>query len=85
MTEPRRLSARLSVSAQVEPRELSTLADAGFRSIVCNRPDGEDPGQSAWAEVAASAAAVGMQARHIPVTPGAIRDDDVARFSAALD
>src|SRR3546814_7870289 len=27
----------------------------------------------------------GMEARHIPVTPGAIRDDDAARFRAALD
>jgi len=26
-----------------------------------------------------------MQARHIPVTPGEITDDDVARFKAALD
>ena len=85
MTEPRRLSPRLSVSAQVEPGELPSLAGAGFRSIIGNRPDGEDPGQPTWAEIAKAATAAGMQARHIPVTPGAIGDEDVARFSAALD
>jgi sulfide:quinone oxidoreductase len=85
MTKPRRLSETLSVSAQVEPGEVQSLAGAGFRSIISNRPDGEDPGQPTWAEIAAAAMAAGMQARHIPVTPGTIGDDDVARFSAALD
>ena len=85
MTEPRRLSERLSISGQPQPGELLSLAGAGFRSIIGNRPDGEDPGQPTWAEIAGAATAAGMQARHIPVTPGAIGDDDVARFSAALD
>jgi len=85
MTEPKRLSERLSVAPQVEPGELGALAAAGFRSLICNRPDGEDPGQPRWEEIEAAARAAGMQARHIPVTPGAIGDGDVARFSAALE
>lgn len=85
MTPPRRLSEQLAISAQVEPGDLQSLAGAGFRSIICNRPDGEDAGQPTWAEIAEAAAAAGMQARHIPVTPGAIADKDVVCFSAALD
>jgi uncharacterized protein (TIGR01244 family) len=85
MTETRRLTEQLSVSPQVEPGELKGLAERGFRSLICNRPDGEDPGQPSWAQIEAAAAAAGMEARHIPVTPGAIGDEDVARFSAALE
>jgi uncharacterized protein (TIGR01244 family) len=85
MTETKRLTEQLSVSPQVEPGELNRLAERGFRSLICNRPDGEDPGQPSWAEIEAAAAAAGMEARHIPVTPGAIGDEDVARFSAALE
>src|SRR3546814_10386171 len=38
-----------------------------------------------WATIEQAASEAGMEARHIPVTPGAIRDDDAARFRAALD
>lgn len=85
MTEPKRLSPQLSVSPQIDPGELNALAAAGFRSIISNRPDGEDPGQPGWAEISAAARHAGMQARHVPVVPGAIGDEHVARFRAALD
>lgn len=85
MTKARRLSPNLSVSAQVDPCELQSLAGAGFRSIIGNRPDGEEPDQPDWTEIAAAAEAAGMKASHIPVTPGAIGEDDVARFAAALE
>lgn len=84
MTEPKRLSPNISVCPQVMPHELDALADAGFRSIICNRPDNEDAGQPNWPEIARAAEAAGMHVRHIPVTPGEITDEDVARFKAAL-
>ncbi|HEY9578487.1 MAG TPA: TIGR01244 family sulfur transferase [Rhizorhapis sp.] len=85
MTQPKRLSDRLSVTSQVNPASMKALADAGFRSVISNRPDGEEPGQPDWATIEQAASEAGMEARHIPVTPGAIRDDDAARFRAALD
>lgn len=85
MTKVRPLSAQLTISTQVDPGDLPSLARAGYRAIICNRPDGEDPGQPTWAEIAEAATSAGMIARHIPVTPGAISEDDVARFSAAID
>ena len=35
------LSPELSVSAQIRPEDLPALAAAGYRAVVCNRPDGE--------------------------------------------
>jgi len=85
MTQPRRLSDRLSVTSQVDPASMQALADAGFRSIISNRADGEQPGQPDWATIEQAARDAGMDARHIPVTPSAITDEEAARFGDALD
>lgn len=85
MTQPKRLSDRLSVTPQIDPADMQALAAAGFRSVISNRPDGEEPNQPDWATIERAAHDAGMEARHIPVTPGAITDEDAARFGAALD
>ena len=41
----RRLTPTLSVAPQIAPDELSAAAAAGFTTLICNRPDGEQPGQ----------------------------------------
>lgn len=85
MTQPKRLSTRLSVTPQIDPADMQALANAGFRSIISNRPDGEDDGQPSWEMIERAARDAGMEARHIPVTPGAITSDAVAEFETALD
>lgn len=85
MTTPKRLSRDLSVTVQIDPDSLDALAAAGFRSIISNRPDGEEPGQPDWARMATAAQDAGLQARHIPVVPGAIGAKDVALFRAAIN
>ena len=37
----RHLAPGLSVSEQIFPSQLAELKAAGFRAIICNRPDGE--------------------------------------------
>ncbi len=81
---PRRLADILSVSPQIAVEDVAAIAGAGFRSIVCNRPDGEDPGQPRFAEIAAAAAAAGLRAVHQPVASGAVTAVDGAMFAAIL-
>lgn len=85
MTQPKPLSDEVFVTPQPQPAEFKSLADAGFRSVIGNRPDDEDPGQPRWSEIEKAAREAGMEARHIPVVPGAIGDGDVAKFAAALE
>ncbi|WP_371155399.1 TIGR01244 family sulfur transferase [Jannaschia sp. 2305UL9-9] len=80
----RKISARLSVSPQITTDDLAALKSAGFRSIISNRPDGEDGDQPSFDEVAAAAGAAGLEARHIPVTSGRIGAPDVTAFQTAL-
>ena len=54
------ITPTLSVSEQVLPQEVAALAAAGFKSIVCNRPDGEGADQPSFAEIEAAATAAGL-------------------------
>ena len=74
-----------SVSPQIFAGDIGALKAKGFRTIICNRPDHEDPGQPDFADIAAAAAAAGLAARHIPVRPDAIGPADVAAFGRAID
>ncbi len=73
-----------SVSSQILPSDLPHLKAKGFRAIICNRPDREDQGQPSFAEIAAAAAKLGIEARHIPVRPDAIGASDIAAFARAI-
>ena len=64
------LSPEFAVTGQITPEQVPAIAAAGFKSIVCNRPDAEGPDQPAFAEVARAAEQAGLQARHLPVVPG---------------
>ncbi len=79
-----RLTPFLSVSPQIAPTDLGTLAALGFKAVISNRPDREADDQPASADVAAAAERVGLAYRHIPVVSGKVGDDDVAGFAAAL-
>ena len=84
MTSPKRLSDDFFATSQVDPASMRELAEAGFRSVISKRPDGEEGTQPDWATIERAAREAGLEARHIPVTPGAITEEDVSRFVAAL-
>src|SRR3546814_15265252 len=72
----RSLTPALRVSPQIDPADVVALAASGFRSIVCNRPDGEEAGQPTAAAIAAAAEAHGLRFVHIPVMSGGIDEGD---------
>src|SRR3954468_8339579 len=55
---------------QIVPDDMPAIAAHGIRLIVNNRPDGEEPGQPASAEIEAAARAAGLGYRHIPIAGG---------------
>ncbi len=79
-----KLGERISVSPQISPADVAELAAQGFRSIVCNRPDGEEQGQPAAAVIAAEAARLGLEFAHVPARSGAVTDENAADMRKAL-
>lgn len=81
----RQITEDFTVSPQIDCADVPAIAAAGFRSILCNRPDDEDPGQCAYDDIAAAAVAAGLQVRAVPIISGRVSPDDAAAFRAALD
>jgi len=80
----KRVTDSLSVCEQISVEDVAGIAAAGYRSIVCNRPDGEGPDQAAFKEIEDAAVKHGLEARYIPVVAGTVMDDDVDAFRAAM-
>ena len=78
------LSPGLSVTGRLDRADIDALAQAGVRTIVNNRPDGEDPGQVPAAEARRLAEAHGIAYHHIPITAASLARADVDAFAAAL-
>jgi sulfide:quinone oxidoreductase len=73
-----------AVTEQLNVGDVADLAAQGVKSLICNRPDGEVPGQPTYAEIAAAAQQHGLGIRHIPVVSGQVGPTDVLAFGAAL-
>jgi sulfide:quinone oxidoreductase len=78
------IAPNFSVSGQLTPEDLSQAATQGFKSVICNRPDGEEPGQPSAAAIRKEAEALGFSFNYIPVVSGAVTDDDAAKMKVAL-
>lgn len=66
----RQLNDRLSVGPQIQPGDVAALKEAGFSTIINNRPDGEEPGQPTSGAIEDAVEAAGLTYHHIPVTRG---------------
>ncbi|MBU0582370.1 MAG: TIGR01244 family phosphatase [Alphaproteobacteria bacterium] len=82
--EYRQISDQYSVAGQILPQDVAAIKAAGFNSVICNRPDGEQPGQPSAASVEAAAKAAGLEFRYIPVISGQVTGENVAEQAAAL-
>ena len=78
------LTPSLSVSSQLSEADIAQAARDGFRAIIDNRPDGEEPGQLSAETVRKLAAAHGMGFAHVPTVGSNITDEDVAGMADAL-
>jgi uncharacterized protein (TIGR01244 family) len=82
--EYRQISEDYSVSGQIQPDEIAAIKAAGFNSIICNRPDDEQPGQPSANTVKAAAVAAGLAFRYIPVISGQMTAENVEDQAEAL-
>ncbi len=80
-----RVDAEISVAPQITAAEVAALAAAGFKTVICNRPDGEGNDQPLFQEIESAARKAGMEACYLPVESGAVTDADAERFGQILE
>jgi len=78
----RKITDELSVSPQIGVADVAAIAAAGFRAVICNRPDGESADQPRSDDVATAVKASGMEWRMLPVTQ--VTRADVDAFGGLL-
>ena len=80
-----RLTPDFAVAPQLTPEDMAAVAEAGYKSVIINRPDYEGgPDQPTAAAVSAAAREAGLRIEYQPVVSGAMTADDVARFAELL-
>jgi uncharacterized protein (TIGR01244 family) len=82
--EYREISEDYSVSGQIQPEDVAAIKAAGFKSVICNRPDDEQPGQPSADTLKAAVEAAGLDFRYIPVISGQITAENVEDQAEAL-
>ena len=81
-----RLTEKLYISPQISPADAAEAAKLGIRSVICNRPDGEEPGQPTAQQTADWLADAGIQSfHHQPVLAPQAGADDARQFAAQLE
>ena len=80
----RKIDDTISVTPQISAAEVAELAALGFRSVISNRPDGEEAGQPTQDQIAQAAAQAGLEFRAIPVVPGGLTPELVDEFAEAM-
>ena len=82
--EFRKITEDITISAQITEADLPEIAAAGYRAIICNRPDGEGADQPTFDEIADAARAAGLEPRYLPIVSGKVGDEDAADFGDLL-
>ena len=82
--EIKKLSDDLSVTGQISVADIAALKQAGFATIMCNRPEGETPDQTPFDAIAEAAREWDMSVASVPVTNGAFGPDEARRFGEEL-
>ena len=83
--EIKKLNENLSVAGQLNPADVAGIAEQGFKTIICNRPDGEATDQPEFGIIRQNAENAGLTFVFLPVLSSGPTEQNIGEFSAALD
>ncbi len=78
------LTKNVAVSPQITIADIATLKAIGFKSIICNRPDGEDSNQQSHQEIEIEADKNGLSFSYLPVINTAVSNGAIRQFKNDL-
>ena len=73
------------VFGQIQASDVATIKAMGFGTIICNRPDGEAPGQPTAKEIGATVEAEGMKFFYVPFAPNNPAPTMLEDFCVAME
>ncbi len=83
--DARTLTPRYSVSPQISVEDVPAIVAAGFKTVICNRPDAEVPPSHQAAALRAAVEAAGLRFEELPLTHQTMNAQNVARQRALYE
>ncbi|MBP8231659.1 MAG: TIGR01244 family phosphatase [Rhizorhabdus sp.] len=80
----RKIDDSISVAPQISVEDVAAAAAQGFRMVINNRPEQEEPGQPSGDEIREAARAAGLAYVAIPITHGGFSLNQVEAMRDAL-
>ena len=80
----RKITDEFSVAPQIRADDIPAIAEAGFRAVICNRPDGEATDQPCCEDIESAVKASGLEWRMQPVRSGGVTQADADAFGALM-
>jgi|SRR5690554_3863418 len=74
----------ISVTGQIQPEDMASIAAAGFVTVINNRPDAEAEEQPSSVQMAEAAGIAGLQYHYLPIISGQLTDENVSDFAQLL-
>ena len=81
----REINSKLSVSPQISPDQMHDLVAAGFKGVLCNRPDAEVPPSHQARAMEEAAKKAGLAFFTCPLTHLSMTPDVIAENRAFID
>jgi uncharacterized protein (TIGR01244 family) len=81
----RRITPAYAVTAQIAPEDIPEVAAAGFKTVICNRPDSEVPMELSSEVIRIAAEAAGLNFVDNQVTHQTMTPDRVEAQAKALE
>lgn len=66
---------------QIQPAQVAQIQAQGFKTIINNRPDGEEPNQPLQSDIATATAQAGLAYHYLPVVGGQMTREQVEQFA----
>ncbi len=75
------MSHQVSITGQITPDQIPMIAENGFKTIINNRPDGEEPGQPTSADIEAAAKKAGLAYKEVSFAGSDLNQNHVEEFA----
>ena len=81
----KQISENYAAHGQILPQHMAEIASLGFKTVINNRPDGEEAGQPLGAELKAAAEVAGLTYAFIPMTMPTLSPELVTQHHTAIE
>ena len=81
----KQISENYAAHGQILPQHMAEIASLGFKTVINNRPDGEETGQPLGVELKAAAEVAGLSYAFIPMTVPTLSPELVTQHHTAIE